>query len=364
LKKITVIIISTFLLAGCWDQKQLKENRIVNGFSLDMGEDSDKILGAVRALNIRSAGGGKFEVQDEFYTSENETVSELETSLQNKVSGTMNVQKAFVIIIGEELAQSKGINSLIEPILRSNKGYISSRIAISEGKGNELLSLKIKESPIVFEIDNLLTGGTKESYIPKVTLFTAWNEISDQTTDVIIPYIKKDTEGNMMLAGSALFNGDKFTGHTLTTSQTSLLLLLRNQMDESAKLTINSEELSQSLTISINKASSNIKMSKKNGKVTCSITVNLKARLISYYEKNSPKNVNHLNRIASKELSKKTKELTDILIKANSDALGIAEELSTKYRESWNAESWKQEYQQVNIKPKVNVDILGTNQLQ
>jgi Spore germination B3/ GerAC like, C-terminal len=67
--------------------------------------------------------------------------------------------------------------------------------------------------------------------------------------------------------------------------------------------------------------------------------------------------------LASKELTKKAKELTDLLIKANSDALGIAKDLSTKYPDSWNAEAWKQDYQQVTIKPKVNVEILGSNNL-
>ncbi|MGM0840330.1 MAG: Ger(x)C family spore germination protein [Bacillota bacterium] len=363
MNKIPLIFLTVFLLAGCWDQNQLKDNRIVNGVSFDTAEESDDILGTVRAINIRSAGGGKFEVRDEFYDTENETVAQIETDLQNKVSGNMDVGKAFIILVGEELAMTKGIAPILEPIIRSTHGYISSRIVITEGKGHDILSLKLQDSPIVFEIDNLLIGSARDTYIPKETLFTVWNDISDTTTDVILPYIKKDQEDKLMLAGSSLFNGDTFTGHTLTTSQTSLLLLLKNELGDRAKLSVKSDELSQPLTISIEKAKTNIEVAKEDGKVICTITANLKGRLLSSYGEKSPKSINQLNQMTSKELSKKTKELTDLLVKANSDALGIGKELSINEHTSFNPVTWEHEYQQVIFKPKVNVNILGTSHL-
>jgi Ger(x)C family germination protein len=363
MRKILIIFFSSFLLAGCWDQNQLKDTRLVNGISFDTAEEPDKILGTVRAINVRSAGGGKFEVQDEFYASENETVSQLEMDLQNKVSGRMNAGKAFIIIVGEELAKNKGINSLLEPIIRSTRGYISSRIIICEGKGNDILSLKQNESPIVFEVDNLLLGGAKESYIPTETTFTIWNKITDNSTDVILPFIKKDNQNNLRLAGSALFNSDKFTGTTLTTSQTTLLLTLRGDDKSRTKVNIEAAELSQPFTIAIENSRVKTNVVKENGKVTCHIKADLKARIVSYYDKESQKNIKSLNKLASKELTKQVKELTNILIEANSDALGIAKELSTKYPESWNPNTWKKEYQKVEFKPVVNVDILGSYNL-
>lgn len=364
MKKMPVLFFALFLLTGCWDQNQLKDNRIVNGISFDTAEESDHILGTVRAIDIRGAGGGKFEVSDEVYVSEKESVSQLETDLQNKVSGNMDVGKAFIMIIGGDLAQKKGINSLIEPILRSTNGYISSRIVISEGKGNEILSLKHSDSPIVFEVDNLLIGGTKGTYIPEETIFTVWNDISDKTKDVILPYIKKDDQDNLLLAGSALFNGDRFTGDTLTTTQTSLLLLLRNEMGKRAKLSIDTEEFSQPITLAIESAKTKMDVKKQNGKVTCTITADLEGRILSYYEENPSDSIKHLNQLASKKITKQAKELTDLLIKANSDALGIAKEVSVNYHESWDPKKWKREYQQVEIKPKVKVKIMGTNNMQ
>ncbi|MEG9295222.1 Ger(x)C family spore germination protein [Mangrovibacillus sp. Mu-81] len=363
MRKILFIFFSSFLMAGCWDQNQLKDTRLVNGISFDTAEEPDKILGTVRAINVRSAGGGKFEVQDEFYFSENETVGQLEMDLQNKVSGRMNAGKAFIIIVGEEMAKTKGINSLLEPIIRSTRGYISSRIIICEGKGNDILSLKQNESPIVFEVDNLLLGGAKESYIPTETTFTVWNKITDNSIDVILPFIKKDNQNNLRLAGSALFKSDKFTGKTLTIGQTALLLTLRGDNKSRTKVIIESAELSQALTLAIENSKIKTDVVKENGKVTCHIKADLQARILSYYDGESPMNIKHLNKLSSKELTRKVKELTKILVEANSDALGIAKELSTKYPESWNPETWKHEYQQVEFKPEVNVEILGTYNL-
>ncbi len=364
LRKVLFLFYSTFLMAGCWDQNQLKDDRLVNGISFDTADSSEDIKGTVRAINIRGSGGGRFEVKDDFYISEEETVAQLEMNLQNKVSGNMDLGKAFIIIIGEDLAQKKGINPLLEPIFRSLKGYISSRVVISEGKGSDILTLKIDESPIVFEVDNLLIGGAKNSYIPEETTFTVWNEILDDTNDIIIPYIKKDSQNKLRLAGSALFDRDKFTGYTLTTSQTSLLLLLRGEIQEVAKVTIDSEKLSQPLTLAIEDGKTKMDVKKEDGKVTCQITANLKAKILSYYEGKASEDIKHLNEVASEELTKKTQELTNILIKANSDALGVAKDFSTEYHESWNPDSWKDEYQHVDFKQKINVDIISSNNLQ
>ncbi|MCA1054242.1 Ger(x)C family spore germination protein [Rossellomorea aquimaris] len=363
MRKIPFFIIVMFLLAGCWDQNQLKDNRLVNGISFDKADGSDDILGTVRAINVRSAGAGNLDVKDEFYVAENKTVSQLEVDLQNKVAGNMDVGKAFIMIVGSELAETKGLTPLIEPIIRSTHGYISSRILISEGPGNGILSLNIQESPIVFQIDTLLTGGIKDGYIPKHTLFTAWNEITDPTTDIILPYIKADKADKLKLAGSALFNGDTFTGHTLTTSQTSLLLLLRNDSKKRTKISIDSDELSQPITLTVEKVKTNINVENEDGKTTCTITADFKGRLLSYYEDKSNKSIKTLNGIASRELTKQLKELTDLLLKADSDALGIAKYLSTADPESWNPDTWKQDYQHVVFKPKVTVDLIGTNNL-
>lgn len=363
MRKLPFLFCSLLLLTGCWDQRQLKDSRLVNGISFDTTEDPDKILGTVRAINIRSSGGGKFEVMDEFYEAEEETVSELEIDLQNKVSGQMDVEKAFIIIVGEDLAKSKGIAPLLEPFFRSVKGYIASSIVISEGKGNEILTLNKQDSPIVFEVNDLLIGGVEEAYIPDETTFTVWNHHTAKEKDMILPYIKKDTEDKLKLAGSALFNDDKFTGHTLTTSQTSLLIIMMNQLKKRGKLIIQSNEFSQPLTLAIHKATSKMDVKKEKGKVTCTINTDLKARVLSYYEETTPKNIKSLNKIASKELTKKARELTDLLIEANSDALGVGEELSVTYHDSWNPDTWKENYQEVKINPKVNVDIIGTNNL-
>ncbi|MDT9027812.1 Ger(x)C family spore germination protein [Rossellomorea yichunensis] len=364
MRKILIPFISVFLLTGCWDQSQIKDIRIINGVSFDTAEETDKILGTVRAINIRGSGGGKFEIKDEFYTSEKETVAQIEMDLQNKVSGNMEVEKSFIIIVGDELAKTKGISSLLEPIYRSVKGNISSQMVISEGKGDEILSLKEKESPIAFEINNLLLGGTTDTTIPKETIFTVWNDISDKTTDAFLPYIKKDKENKLKMAGTALFNGDKFTGYTLTDIQTTLLLLLRNELESRAKLTIEAEELSQPFTLDIQNVKTKMDVTKENGKVTCIIKSDLDAKILSYYENNTSTDINKLKQLASKELTKKVEELTDLLIQAESDALGIAKEISTKYYDTWNPETWKQEYQQVEIKPNVNVEIIGTHNIQ
>ncbi|WP_084786905.1 Ger(x)C family spore germination C-terminal domain-containing protein [Bacillus tuaregi] len=59
-------------------------------------------------------------------------------------------------------------------------------------------------------------------------------------------------------------------------------------------------------------------------------------------------------------MTKQAKEITDTLVEANCDALGIGRKLASYYPEVWKKINWKMEYKNVKIEPKVTVNIIKT----
>ncbi len=360
-----IFLICTCFLGGCWDQSALKDKRIINGLSLDVSEsDPNLILGSVRAVQIKGSGGGKFEIMDTVMDGEQKTIGELEADLQNKVPGKMDVGKAFIIMIGEDLAKEKGLMPILEPFYRSSKGYISSRIVIGKGRAHDLLTIEDDQnSPIVFEILRILEGSEKETYSPKDNTFTIVNMIIDKEQDFMIPMLEPLERNQIRISGAALFNGDHYTGFSLAPDQIPITLFMNGKLKKRSKVNIRAEnELPQPFTIEIQNVddSLDVTLDEQKDLIHCNIKVKLTAKVTSYYNNGSTIDVKKLNELASKELTIRAREITDILREANSDVLRIQKAIKTEYPDYWKKKDWKSEFEKLEINPEFTVDIVST----
>jgi Ger(x)C family germination protein len=357
-----VLLIVPILLTGCWDQRLLVNRTLVNGISFDLTEEG-KIAASVRALNIKSMGGGQFELHDELVNAQRPTVVGLGLDLDSKISGEIDASKSHVVIIGEELAK-KGIHPFIEFFYRNRDSYISSKIVISKGKAKEILSVEKDKSPIAFVILQLLQGAEADTVIPKKNTFTVWNNILDPGKDMVLPYLEREESDKVEVAGVALFNGDTYTGTSLSKEKSGLLLSMMNQLGKSNRLAliINPKGNRESISLSLRDLRRDLEVKvDKDEHIMCKIDLNLDIEVLSFPQDfKEPLNIKKLNQDLSEELTKQAKEITSTLLKANCDALGIGQRISSFHPELWEKINWDKEYQNVEFEPDVKVNIIKT----
>lgn len=350
------------LITGCWDQDDLNKRRIINGLSFDVSEkNTDFIMGAVRTLIVRGSGWGNIELYDDITLSEKQTVGEIGISLQNKVPGKMDISKTKIIMVGKELAKRKGILPLIEPIYRSEKGYLASKLIITKGRAVDVLSIEQEVSPIVFEILKLIENGEIQTYIPKTNTFEIWNTVTDNKIDTIIPLVDSE-EDQLILSGVSLFNQDKYTGYDLTINQTAILLTLMGRLEATNILSISGfGDLDQPFLMGIENLNRDVNLDvDKSGEISVEVNVNLKAKVMSYYESKTETSMKKLNHIASKELTKRAKKITETLLMANSDPLGLGRIIATSHPQLWQRLNWDEDYSKISIDPKITVDLYNS----
>ena len=361
-KSLMILVIVPLLLTGCWDQRLLVNRTLVNGLSFDLTKEG-KIAASVRALNIKSMGGGQFELNDELVEAQRPTVVGLGLDLDSRISGEIDASKAHVLIIGEELAK-KGIHPFIEFFYRSRDSYLSSKIVISKGKAHDILTVEKEKSPIAFVILQLLEGAEADTVIPKKTTFTVWNNILDPGKDMVLPYLERAASDKVEAAGVALFNGDRYTGKTLTKEKCGLLLSMMNQLGRTNRmaLILGSKSNRQSISFSVRNLRRNLEVQvDKDNKIISKINLNLNIEVVSYPQDFKEQvNIKKLNKELSKELSKQAKEITNTLVKANCDALGIGRRISSYHPELWKKINWEDEYKNVQFEPTVKVNIIKT----
>lgn len=357
-----ILFIIPILLTGCWDQQLLVNRTLINGISFDVTEEG-KIDASVRALNIQSKGGGQFEIQDELVAAERPTTVGLGFDMDSKIAGEFDASKAHVVMIGEELAK-KGIHPIIELFYRNMDSYMSSKIVISKGRAKEILAMEKEKSAIAFFILQLLNGAESDTVIPKDTTFTVWKKILDPGKDMILPYLERAESNKIEVAGVALFNDDQYTGTTLSKEKSSILLLLMDQLSKSNRmaLVLDPESNGQSISFSTRDLRRRLEVQvDKENKITCKIDVKMNVEVGSYPQDFKKElNIKKLNKELSDELTKQAKEITNTLLEANCDALGIGRRISSFHSELWKKINWNEEYKKVQIEPKVKVNIIKT----
>ncbi|PGC53276.1 hypothetical protein COM24_14965 [Bacillus toyonensis] len=350
----------TIFITGCWDQNLLVNKKFINGVSFDLTEE-DKILAAVRTLDIRNKGGGQFDIKDKIVQSTQPTVVGTRIDINNKIPGQLDISKAYIILIGEELAK-KGIHPILEPFYRPKDSYIAARIVITKGDAFDILSKEPKSSPIAFDILQSFEEAEKSTIIPKETVFTTWAQIVDSGGDVIIPLVEAADSNKVSIGGMALFNGDKFSGTSLSTERSTLLLLLMDKLEKISPMAlILDQDRSLSFQTTSLKRDFNLKINKPSGKIICKVNLKINIQITSYPQNFNKKiNLDKLNKDLSVKLTKQAKEVTNILLEANCDAFGIGRELASAHPELWKRINWEEEYKKVQFEPKVKVNIITT----
>ena len=350
-------------LAGCWDQHQLVNKTLVNGISFDL-TDEGKIHLTVRDLNIKSIGGGQFEIEDGLLSAERPTLVGLGIDIDSMAAGKVDSSQAHIILIGDELAK-QGIHQVLDSFYRGKDANTASKIAITKGKAEDILSTEKEKSPIAFFILQTIEGAEQATYLPDENIFTVWTKSLSPGKDFILPYLEKTESDKIAIAGVALLNGDKFSGKTLSKEQSTLLLLLLDKLKKTnfMALILNQESEDRSIAFSTRKMKRNmeIKVDKTSGDITCTIDISIQVE-VNAYPQNLKKDVNikKLNKEISKELTKQAKEITAILLEANSDVFGIEMKVANRYPDVSKKMNWDEDYKNVKIEPKVDVEIIKT----
>ncbi|MDQ0897901.1 Ger(x)C family spore germination protein [Paenibacillus sp. V4I7] len=360
------------ILTGCWDIQYLTTKKMVNGISLDAAKDN-QISGTVRAIILESKGGGQFDVKDEVMQATGDSVFKIGSTIDSMLPGTIEASKTHVMIIGEDLAR-RGIMLPLETFYRNPKGYLKTNILISTGLASEILSFKkIEKSPVAFGIKQMINGAERTTIVPEQTLYSLWSQISDPGEDTVLPMIRRIKDKALIVDSIGLFDGDKYTGVTLSREDSTILLLLKDKLNKHAFMDIPIHQSSgqskpkklETNVISFEvrklKRSFEVSVDKNTQEIECSIKVDLFGAISSSPSSMGQKiDREQLNQELSASLNTQAAGVGNKLLEANCDALGIGRKLRVNHSELWKNIDWKNKYKEVKLKPSIQVHITST----
>lgn len=353
------------LCSSCQDQYLLKDVSLVSSMAFDLTKER-KLLNTVSLPRVPNDKLGKPKVLT--VSAIGNTPRENRTKIDSKISGTLDISKLRLLLLGEHLAKENILPNL-DSFYRDPKSPLTAQMMLVEGKASEVFKLKITDETISDYLSRLLQSAESSTLVPHKQMQSIRSELLDPGQDFLLPYIKIDKSKNIVnLKGLAMFNGYKYSGMFLSTAQSPLYLLLLNKKGKSTRFT---EKISNSHRLLMNnfitadlkkmKRTLNLEVNKMN-EITVTIHLNLKMEVTEYPSGylNSERKRKYLSKELSQKFTHRSEKIIRKMQEANCDGFGIGRKLMASHPEIWKKLNWKKEYSKVKFIPKVQVQIMDT----
>jgi spore germination protein KC len=368
-KTAILLLMGMLILTGCWDQNLLKDNRLAVGIGYDQLDNGELLETTdIHVPKIDSGGTGRPAVTSLIMKSNGATLWESRMSLEKEVAGNYSPNKVLVFVLGEELAK-KDIYSIFDVLYRKPRNSLGAKIAIAEGRAEEIISLKVVEEKLISDaLLKIIVSGEEDSFIPRLSIQSIFPFISNEGQDFALPKIKKSDNDQITITGIALFNGRKYTGVDVSTDDASMLLILNNEESKLTRfnLKVNPEEkrkINQYVNVHAFPKKHDLKINvSKNNQISADVKIGLKVHVIEYPKNNlsSKKAIETLTKKVNAQLTKKAQEVISEIQRANCDYLGIGKHVQAYYPKAWAAMDWNQVYPTIQINPKIDAQIIET----
>ncbi|MDZ5711010.1 Ger(x)C family spore germination protein [Jeotgalibacillus haloalkalitolerans] len=357
-KPIILMILSSLMLSGCWDQNLLKDVQLVYTAGYDQTDN-----GEVKATTLAPPIDQTDQVNEITVTGHTMRDSMLEMDLL--IAEFADFSKLQTILLGNDLVTQE-IYSFLDELYRNPQYNLHARVAVTDRPANELLSQQIETQKDKSEyFKGLLESSELTSVTPYVSLQDACTIMFNPERDLYLPYIAyEEKEKRAKLAGIALFHKNRFTGAYLDPEESVIFNMLNNDTGETVRVTrrVHDDrelEVENWLTAEIKHSKTRMKVSKDLK--TWEAKVEMEIVITEYGQ-------NKITKEKEADLTKRLKEILteDImhvmakLQSSQSDAFGLANRVAAFNDERWDPDSWDETYKALQIHAEIELKVMGT----
>ena len=368
-----IIIITIFLLTGCYDKKEL--NKIAILTATEINKIDDEYVINAQVVNPQAPDKTtNIEAPFFIYTGKGKSIQEAYRQIKLSSSRYLYPEHLRIVIINESIAK-EDISQILDFYLRDPS--IRTEFNVLIGKSNDIISTitplnQISASSIIdtLEINNNYLGISNNTTLNEIAI-----SYLNPNTEIILPSIKlnnpskeKDTEENTKstkinsiyeLSGLAIFKDNKLQGY-LTNKESITYNMIKNNIENSI-LTYECEK-NKYLTLEI--ITSKSKITAKNKKINIDLSIQATINESSCSTKlNNKKNIEIIEHNLEKYLNNNIKNDIDyIRNKYNTDIFGF---LDTIYKQDYNTyikikNNWyNNEFKNIPINIKTKIRIVG-----
>lgn len=363
-----IIIINLFVLAGCWNYRDVNKMRFVAGVAIDYDEAKEEYINTCEV--VRLIGGGK-SLGSTLFQSRGVTVFDAVRDTVMKNARKLYWGHAKVIILSRDIANGHVLN-ILDYTSRDAEFRDDIWILVSEEKtASEIFekTFEKRENITSFHIDDMLKN---EKSISTYHAIPTWKFIKDTYANGIAPTLpivkvaEKNGEKVPRVGGQAIFKGDKIIG-TLDEMETRAYLWVIDEI-EGGLLTVKTEISGETVevTMELFNNKTKVKPKKVDDKIVMEVDIESDfgigeiAGEVDVIEKKA-------REILKKDIEKEIKKQVEDVIKKvqkeyESDIFGFSTKIKAKMPEEWRKieSNWDEVFSSLKTEVSVKVNIRGS----
>ncbi|SDC32992.1 Ger(x)C family spore germination protein [Shouchella lonarensis] len=363
-KLISIACIASLLtLSGCWDQHLLKDVTLVKSAGIDLVEDEKYLVSVtIRSIQEPTSTEEAGVSAPKTMQVESNTIREARDLLDRRIGKAYDSSKLEVLVLGEELAKDD-ILLLLDVFYRNPRSPLSTKLVISEGEAQDIIKLGEGYPLQIGEyIADLLSSLEGETEVPNENIQSISARLLSGGEDITLPLIKPLDDVTATVVGLALFDGTKYTGK-IEHQMSTLFLLMNGQLGKNARFSkkIHDDKevnIANYITIDVTGVDRDLQLV-ANSVDDITVKLNFKFDVdVVELPVDVPmpiSEVRKLNKKLGDLFTKEAKIVTDRLLEANSDALGIGKRIHAFHHDIWKEKDWKEVYP--NIKFETNIEV-------
>jgi spore germination protein len=359
---LTLIILCSFILSGCWDQKIFEQVALVLSIGIEESKDKEQLL----ITYVYPIIGGKERDDVGLESGTSNILRGAREIIRYKTPKRVEGGKIQQILISDSLAKT-GIHDILEIFQRDVTLPAIAYVVVVEGSPNEMLikGEKLENRPrISFYAFQLLEDNVKASNIPNTKVFDFDINFFAPGLDPVTPMIKLEKE-SLAITGCALFSDDKMVGK-LNEKQTVMLLGMMGQTKNTDFIFLDKQfstdnPINYGISVTLRKPKHKIDINfDDEGIPIIDISMKYESQLDEYKwnETNDPVEQARIEKEMGKQLSIVCNEVVKIMQEVNSDPIGFGNMIRAKYYEYWQSIDWREVYPEAQIKVDVQTEIV------
>lgn len=379
-RTISVVVLLSCLLTGCWDRVEVNDVAFVLATSTDLDEGQIRstaqiaLPSSLGGAGTQGGGGGTTGSKTYLMVSQTApTPFQANEKLQDSLSRVINFSHRRVTIIGEEFAKS-GIAGSIDVLARFPQNRLTTYVVLSRGPGYKLLDV---EAPIEQSPSEMIRELAKSAMQDPISIQSMANALLTEGRDFAIPVMvttpsvpEKVGNGQSLvrLDGLGVFHDDRLSGY-LTDKQAPMALIAMGQaLNPKFTVVMGEHHPQESATIVLNQIHRKIHPHLEDGSISFDLEIEATGLILENVTRQSFEHTmmisleKHANALLDKEIQAVIQETFQ---KHRSDIYGFSTALNSKYPAEWNKmkHRWHDLLPEVEVRVRTKVHLENSGEL-
>lgn len=209
-----MLTLTAGLLSGCWDYRGLDAMTIVAGIAVDQNEEDPELYTMTfEIIDVNSSSGQ--DVRPELVESHGRTIVEAVHNSSRRLYNEMYFGNTEIMIVSRQLAEKKGINEILDAVLRDFSTRDTMSVLIAEtDTAKEILNPENYPGAIIsYSINSsIMQDNQIVNSVAIQSLYNIYDKLTLGTQALTLPMITLQEQGGeprLSTGGMAVFREDR-----------------------------------------------------------------------------------------------------------------------------------------------------------